>query len=379
MDCLFLPAGCPAELVADMPVYWLPASSQGRSLTLAECVELTRGALQALVVPVEACSAFAVHLPTLKARWLRQALPYAVEELLAEDVEQMHLALGEALEDGRHRVIALRRALLDGWVDQLQALGLNLGVIHVDADMLPRDGLQLLSFGERCLLGGAGEVRLALCPEGWRELASVCEVPRKVYVERSSTVPAGLESMDRVEDGHLLLAAGRGTAVDLAQGEFILRKSAAVSGLWVALLGVAVLAAMLHLGSALAKTWYLQGQSAHYASASSVLYHELFPEDRRIVNLKAQFDEHLTRRDANARSHFIDLMAQVANAGKAGVTLKQVDYSEMRKELALQVGAMDFAALEVFQQKLSELGLAVQLESASREEQGVIARLVLGV
>ena len=110
----------------------------------------------------------------LPARWLRQALPYAVEELLAEDVEQLHLALGEALADGRHLLLAVRRDLLKGWLAQLMAVGITVSAIYVDADLLPREGIQVLLHGERGLLGGAGELRMAFAASDWPNLADAC-------------------------------------------------------------------------------------------------------------------------------------------------------------------------------------------------------------
>lgn len=101
-DCLFLPANCGAELSTAPALYWQPANSPGLALSWAACANELAGRSLALVLPMEVVSACAVQLPTQKARWLRQALPYAVEDLLAEDVEQLHLALGEPLADGRH-------------------------------------------------------------------------------------------------------------------------------------------------------------------------------------------------------------------------------------------------------------------------------------
>src|SRR5690606_39546112 len=86
-------------------------------------------------------SVCAVTLPTQKKRWLDKALPFAVEEWLAEEVEDFHLALGERLDDGRHRVVAVRRDWLRGWLD---ACGANPPrAIRVDADLLPGDAPRL--------------------------------------------------------------------------------------------------------------------------------------------------------------------------------------------------------------------------------------------
>ena len=105
---------------------------------------------------------------------MQQALAYAAEELLAENVDDLHLALGETLPDGRQRVVVIRRQLLAGWLEQLpRELGLLIVAIHVDADLLPREDGQLLFIGERGLLGGVGETRLAFATCDWPQLSGV--------------------------------------------------------------------------------------------------------------------------------------------------------------------------------------------------------------
>ena len=84
IDCLFMAPG--GHGLADSRLYWQPAQGAGRWLDLPALSAELAGVPLALVLPGERLSACAVALPTSKARWLRQALQYAVEEQLAEDV-----------------------------------------------------------------------------------------------------------------------------------------------------------------------------------------------------------------------------------------------------------------------------------------------------
>lgn len=378
MDCLFLPPDCGPELSAGLRVYHLPAGSEGARMSLEDCAEAVQGRAVALVLPAEVCSALAVALPTQKARWLRQALPYAVEELLAEDVDQLHLALGERLSDGRYRVIALRRSLLAGWLAQLEAQGLKVGAVHVDADLLPRDGTQVLVLGDRALVGGVSEARLAVAAEDWPMLADQLPLPFHLYGETEEP-PLEVGEYRRVIEPYRFLADGRSLAVDLAQAEFAVRQEGGSLEQWKPLLAVAGLWLVLQVGFNLAQAWYLERQGDAYSAESQALYRELFPEDTRIVNLRAQFAEHLAQGAASGSGQFLHLLDQVAGPLQApNLTLIQLDYSENRGDLALQVRASDFAELEQLRQRLSEAGLAVQMGSASREEGGVTARVVIG-
>ena len=86
---IFLPPEACQGLSAELPVQWV-TFTECRTLSLGEGLRELPAAWE-LVLPVEAVTACAVQLPTQKARWLRQALPFAVEELLAERPNDMIL------------------------------------------------------------------------------------------------------------------------------------------------------------------------------------------------------------------------------------------------------------------------------------------------
>ncbi|MFG3693374.1 type II secretion system protein GspL [Stutzerimonas stutzeri] len=377
MDCLFLPADCGTRLGADSQVYWLPGEGDGGWMSLASCAEQAPAAVT-LVLPAEVCSAVAVNLPTRKARWISQALAYAVEELLAENVDDLHLTHGDALDDGRRRVIAVRRQLLADWLADLQAQGLTIVAIHVDADLLPRDGTQLMVIGARALLGGAQEARLAFDLQQWPHLAGQCASPRHGHGTPDEAPPL-LDDYQPVDDPYRFLAAGRAAALNLAQGDFAVKAAGSGLGRWKPALVVLALVLAVQLIFNLVQAWSLERQAERYAQSSRTLYSELFPEDRRIVNLRAQFDEHIGQR-AGGPSGFMRLLDEVALAMTEGVavTVSQLDYNQARGDLALQVRASDFATLEQLRQRLGETAENVQLGSASRDGDAVSARVVVG-
>ena len=125
----------------------------------------------------------------------------------------------------------------------------------------------------------------------------------------------------------------------------------------------------------------LQREGERYALANEALYRELFPEDRKVINLRAQFDQHLAEAAGSGQSQLLALLDQAAAAigeGGAQVQVDQLDFNAQRGDLAFNLRASDFAALESLRARLQEAGLAVDMGSASREDNGVSARLVIG-
>lgn len=372
---IFLPPQAYQDLDPDLPVQ-LVTLDNTQALSLQAALQALNGPWQ-LVLPVEAVTCCAVQLPTQKSRWLRQALPFAVEELLAEDVEAMHLALGEPLADGRHRVYALRAA----WLRECLALcaAQPPEAIRVDADLLPREGSQLLWLHERWLLGGEPVARLALQTDDWTLLAGRCPAPQVAHLPEGMPAPTPVDEVRHLTHPFQWLVQS-GVGVDLAQGEFAVLELVGGWRRWQSLGGVLALCLLLQWGFNLGQGWYLQRQADAYAEASTALYRELFPQDSKLINLRAQFDQHLA--EAQGRdSPLLGVLGDVAialQADGAQVQVRQVDYSANRGDLALQLQAPGFAELEGLRERLEQSGRAVQMGSASREEAGVSARMVIG-
>jgi len=373
---VFLPPAACIGAEADLPVQQV---SDGLSETLAfEDVQMQLGSNWVLVLPVEAVVSCAVNLPTRKARWLRQALPFAVEELLAEDVDLMHLALGEQLTDGRHRVFAVRRSWLAGWMSLCSTMP---QAIVVDADLLPGSGTALLWLHGRWILGGENVARMALQAPDWPQLSPLCVVPQTAWCTHQYEALQPVDEVTPVSDSFIWLAQ-QPVRNNLAQGEFALQRGGAQWRRWRPAVGLLSMWLILQWGFNLAQSWYLQHQADEYATASAALYRELFPEDIKLINLRAQFDQHLQAVAGSGQASFLDLLALVSGAMAdvegGQVQISQVDFSEARGDLALQVQAPGFAELERLRERLQESGLVVQLGSASREGSGVSARVVVG-
>lgn len=374
--CLFLPPAACAAVDPELPVRRVQNDAV-EQLPFAAAVP-SANQVWRLILPVEAVTLCAVQLPTTKARWLHKALPFAVEELLAEDVELFHLCVGEPLADGRRRVYAVRRDWLAGWLALCGECSPQR--IEVDADLIGGEGSQLLCLGQRWLLGGSAEARLALQAADWPQLQALCPSPRVAHVAAGQAAPAQVDECHELAQPYVWLARQK-AAGNLAQGAFARREPSTGLGRWRPLLGLLGLWLVLQWGFNLVQGWQLQREAEGYASASEALYRELFPDDSKLINLRAQFDQHLAEAEGGGQNLLLGLLdqaARVINAEGGQVRVEQLDFNAQRGDLALNLQARDFAALERLRARLQEAGLAVEMGSASREDSGVSARLVIG-
>jgi general secretion pathway protein L len=91
-------------------------------------------------------------------------VPFAVEDQLAENVEDLHFALGERSEGQRTNVAAVSRTTLNGWLERLAASGLRPERLYADAALLPENPGQIVALIERdtLLIRAPGQQPMAL-------------------------------------------------------------------------------------------------------------------------------------------------------------------------------------------------------------------------
>jgi general secretion pathway protein L len=100
-------------------------------------------------------------VPTRNARALQRALPFALEEHLAGDVEDLHCVPGLVGPDGMVPVAVVERACMDRWREQLRSAGLDARALVPETAVLPLDEeggwLLWLEGDEAWLAVGPGE------------------------------------------------------------------------------------------------------------------------------------------------------------------------------------------------------------------------------
>jgi general secretion pathway protein L len=81
------------------------------------------------------------ELPPAKAGTkLQQLVPFALEEQLAEDIEELHFAIGRRQgESARVPVAVVGRKLMDEWTTLLKSSGLEPEALYADSELLPQN------------------------------------------------------------------------------------------------------------------------------------------------------------------------------------------------------------------------------------------------
>lgn len=386
---------------------WLPDGpaapcAQG---SLAEAAAFAAGRPPVILVPGERVTLVGAGVPTRNRARMLQALPYALEERLADDVETLHFAPGAVQDRGSVAAAVVARRDMEQWLRALDDAGLqpqavspdSLGVPFEDGTWsvlcepgrcLVRTGAQsgwaaepdnldvLLSSAVACSAGAPECIRVLVAPG-----AAEPELPRVYARADGHPVPIALEAAPH--SPLALLAGGweAPRAIDLLQGSQ--RRRSAAGGEWKrwrTAAAVAVLLVGAEIGFTAFQAQQLAAESRRLGERITAVYQEAFPEARRVVNARVQMQQGLDALRAGSgvqRAGLLALLERVAPllSAHSGVSLTGLRYRDRRLELDLT--APDFQSLDRLRQRLAESSLAAELASASSADAGVYGRLTV--
>ncbi len=115
---------------ADEPVSWIAVDDRGTRReapgngSLEDAARQVRERPVIVLVPGIDVVTLNAEIPARGARLLA-ALPYALEDQLADDVEDLHFAAGTRRDDGTTPVAVVASATLVGWLERLEAAGIT--------------------------------------------------------------------------------------------------------------------------------------------------------------------------------------------------------------------------------------------------------------
>jgi len=362
--------------------------------------QAARGRSVWVLVPGEDVLLTLATVPTRNRQRMLKALPYALEEQLAEEIEAAHLAVGPASSSGQLAVAVVARARLDGWLEVLRAGGVEPDRMLPETLALPRDeaGWRVLVEGRRALvrtgdaagfaadrdnllplLRAALEETEAAAPA--RILVSGDDPSAADEIRAAAADLAGSVAADPEPASALtLLARGatRGPLLDLLQGPYDRRGSIA-NWLkpWRAAAAVALLWLLVEAGLLINDYQHLKADQVALAEGIEAVFRETLPEVQKIVNPQVQMERALRSLQPTAGGDgFLQLLVETGEVlrGLPGSRLIAVGYRGGRLDLDLEVP--DLQALDRLKQDLSQRGgLDTGIQTVTAKEGRVQGRL----
>ena len=359
-----------------------------------------------------------VNIPSKQTRHIAQALPYMIEDQVAQDVSLFHLITGERSSDGELPVVGIPSVLIDGTRMLFERFELPLDSILPDMLCLPLrehewsvmfDGKHLLI--KRSEMDGlaiemdAAPVVLNSVMEHWQDKPQVLRVlfclehlnenlQNWIRTQISGQVADAEFAVEydeaNISDFQLLCDNIHGhfgakkPRFDFLQGRYASAGRRKPSGFnWKPLAAMVALFVISYSAYLHTQAWKLNQEAEALDQEAKALYKQLFPRDKRIVNVKRQMQQHIDDYQSGATGQsFMALLAlageQIYDTNRAttdAISPQRVSFDDGQGDLRMDLMVKDFSQLEAFKTKLQKAELGVETASATQDKEGVKARL----
>ncbi|GGE78644.1 type II secretion system protein L [Streptosporangium jomthongense] len=354
-------------------------------------------------------------IPAKQSRFINQALPYAVEEQIAQDIDSVHLALGMHTPEG-YRVAAVDRMRMAQWLELFSGWShTRLDAIYPDAALLPvtEGGWTICLDGEFAMMAsdrgewlsmqsanlGMFAQTMAAPPsedvvaevpvviygtdtelEEQQALLGELMVPGRLSVRREPLELMPLELLAHAHHHNLC------RPINLCQRDFSVKggRDSALKP-WKPLIAVAAVWFVVQLALEAGMGFYYQQQADDMRQQAMSIYRQAFPGDRRTHagNVRRVIEGQLRVAGADGpEADFVTLMkytgeqySKVATTGS--VTFNSINFSQSRGELVVDVRAQSYDRLSALRNGLTAQGLEARIGSVVNESSGARGRLTV--
>lgn len=390
---------------------WIVADDTGRIVMQAQrgsldaAAPLAAGRRVCVLVPAADVLVTEASVPRGGGK-LQQVVPFALEEQLADDVEDLHFALGRRGADAvRVPVAVVARSLLDGWLARIRAARLEPQALYADSELLPQNPAQAIALleGDDAIvrLPGASPVVMPVdaLPEVFEPPASASNQPAPdphelvVYADPdeweryAALVDALRQRFDGIKvqlltGGVLSLFAQQlqGTAaINLLQGSYA-PKSSLTEG-WRAWRVAAILAACLfglHVAGKAVELGALGRTEQRVDASIEEAFRQAMPGEQNTVDARRRMEQRLmAMRTGGTTTGLLPALGALAQArgNVPGTTVRSLNFREGTLELTIVAPNAD--ALDRLTQMLRAEGWQADLTSGSTTESGYEGRMQL--
>lgn len=401
-----------------MPAQWIAVDSDGTRLDapvsgeLSAAMEAAADRRVVVLLPASDILLTTVDLPIRSSSRLLAALPYALEEQVADDLETLHFAAGSKDSNGKTPVAVTNRDSLEKRLATIAAAGIRPDVVTTELSGLAQipGTVSLLLEGDHVMLSDGAETRVSFQDLSPAEVLSAIgvigdtltrksdDIARHVIVYCDSAaqekyqkelllLEQELTSLDIkiFPDGalpRLAVTVATSNVINLLQGEFADEQS--YSGLFkpwrIAAMLLLALGA-LGLGNSGAAYFQLQKHDDILQSQVLAEFKESFPWIKDVKDPESQLNSLLRQSGAGGKPQvFLQSLEQLSLAlqQNSAATIEAISYRDGVMDIRLT--APDVATLDKIQQTISSNGqFSASIQSTDQQGTAVKSRIQIQV
>lgn len=316
-----------------------------------------------VIIPGDAVLMTRVFLPKTSRAELRRAVPYALEESLAQDIERCFFALGETDKEGNTPVAVIDRVLFESFLKDIEAQGWQPEVVLPDYLALPYDEAEWVRWDHE----GWVSVRTGFCSG---------------FSVREENLAAMLQFVGADEQQSLRHCQHRSDApmqvpINLLQGEYRpKRKMTQINQSWKRVIYSTALFVFVLFGSQATQYFYFKYQSDQLVQRIATTYHDLFPSAAAVDQPRLAIEKLLHRlQHAKKPKHLMLFLHKLGPllAKSSRLKLASLDYRNEKLSIILKAAAL--SDINALSKKISSLGFSVSQHDVNQQQKGVVATL----
>jgi len=374
----------------------------------AAASQLTDNVDVIVILPGELAILNCVQSPARNQRQALQALPFVVEEQLADDIEKVHLSIGSRRADGHWPVLVVDLAIMASLMDCSEQANLRLKAVYIDAQILPvNEGhLSILMHGDRVLfhamqavavfdrasaasmihflLGEAVVNHVQIRFQADDEEQALLAQQLATEFSALGETQVAMEEIEKPLLASIIFPAPV-SAINLLQGRFTVRQPSGKFPWWKIAAAVFLFAWLGQLSIQIGSGWYFNYQADILEKSAEDQYRKLFPDAKHVSSPRKRLESRLAE-GANAgggENTFAKLFSgsvQALNSlpDHAGLTIEELRYESEQGQLEFELKAKSIDQLDQFKQALGKLGLSGKISSANDSDGGINGRMQIG-
>jgi general secretion pathway protein L len=335
-----------------------------------------------VIIPGEEVLLTQVELPALSRERLLQALPFALEDKLIDDVENLHFSIGDSVKQAITSVAIIKKEKIETYLKTFNSFGLKPHTLIPVMLALPWAKQQwsiccddAISSVRLDALNGFTCDRSNLYLFLQSQWLDTVDKPHTIQIDNFSKNPVDLNHLPITEtlisEKHglekIAKSLGKNPYINLLQGNYRSQmKSVESKKIWKWAGVFASIWFSLSLMSEIISFFILHHANAQSEEVIHLIYHQQFPAATSLVAPRERMESALKKASIAAnKNNFLTFLGMwgAAVSKTQGVQMMALKYQE--NNLNIAVTARSFDALDLFIHDLSKQGLKVKQQNAA--------------
>lgn len=349
-----------------------------KNRTVAQVLELQKNARTIVVLSAGLCGIYEVALPKINENKLRNTIPFALEENIAQDIELVHVCFDQKFyADNQYLTTIIDKPGFQEFVEKLKTLNIHFDIITIDYFALDKEEVVFTPTG---LLINHNDFKGSLSEE---LTAKYLNSEHKNLLSFKENVLFKLESLSAKNINQQNISYYTWIAkrllekpvFNLCQGDFVIKTRKQKIIKWYKISGVLAFSICVCF-IVFNATYYfnLNREIKKYDKNIERIYKKFFPEAINVVSPKFRI-EHLLKQNAddNDSSLFMLLNLLGLALNNFTYTIEKIDFKDNTILVSLMFA--DFKTLEAVETELKYKNLKVNQRQALSQNEKVLATL----